>query len=108
MPSMTSRLTLSVLLLAPIAAVPAFAQAEPSDGASASDTILVTGQLERDSLTPANATGSRLDLTLLETPASVSVLTGELIRARGDQSIIDAQSRAVGITNVGNPGNGGT
>ena len=108
MPSMTSRLTLSVLLLAPIAAVPAFAQAEPSDGSTASDTILVTGQLERDSLTTANATGSRLDLTLLETPASISVLTGELIRARGDQSIIDAQSRAVGITNVGNPGNGGT
>src|SRR5690606_18292989 len=75
---------------------------------ASSDTILVTGHLERDTLTTANATGSRLDLTLLETPATVSVIEGDLIRARGDMSIIEAQSRAVGITNVGSVGNGGT
>lgn len=107
MPLSISRLTMSVALLAPFAAVPAFAQND-TRSADASDTILVTGHLERDPLTTANATGSRLDLTLLETPASVSVIEGDLIRARGDMSIIDAQSRAVGITNVGNGGNGGT
>jgi len=107
MPLSISRLTMSVALLAPFAAVPAFAQND-TRSADASDTILVTGHLERDPLTTANATGSRLDLTLLETPASVSVIEGDLIRARGDMSIIDAQTRAVGITNVGNGGNGGT
>ncbi|HWJ70030.1 MAG TPA: TonB-dependent receptor [Sphingobium sp.] len=101
-----SRLALSAALLAPLAATPAFAQAD-TRGAAGLDTILVTGQLERDALTTANTTGSRLDLTSLETPATVSVISGDLIRARGDMSIGDAVSRAPGIANVGNPGNGG-
>lgn len=108
MPPFTARLTLSAMLLAPLAAGPAFAQAITYGGEAGPDTILVTGQLERDGLTTANTTGSRLDLTPLQTPATVSIIEGELIRARGDMSIIEAQSRAVGITNVGNPGNGGT
>jgi iron complex outermembrane receptor protein len=108
MPLLTSRLTLSILMLAPLAATPAFAQTEPGNDDDRADTILVTGQILRESLTTPNATGSRLGLTLLETPASVSVIDGDQIRARGDMSIIEAQSRAVGITNAGNGGNGGT
>lgn len=107
MPLPVSRLTLSVLLLAPLAA-PALAQQAPSSDNDSADPILVVGQLERDALTAPNTTGSRLDLSLLETPASVSVIDGATLRARGDMSIIDAESRAPGITNVGNPGNGGT
>jgi len=53
--------------------------------------------------TPA-FTGSRLGLTPLETPASVEVLDGETIRARGDQSVREAVTRATGIT--GNPAPG--
>lgn len=49
-------------------------------------------------LTTPTATGSRLGLTALETPASVEILDGETIRQRGDQSIADAASRATGIT----------
>lgn len=53
-------------------------------------------------------TGSRLGLTPLETPASVEVLTGDTIRARGDVSVVDAVTRATGITGSPGPGNGGT
>jgi len=53
-------------------------------------------------------TGSRLGLTPLETPASIEVLTGDTIRARGDVSVVDAVTRATGITGSPAPGNGGT
>lgn len=56
--------------------------------------------------TPA-ATSSRLGLTPLETPASVFIMTGDAIRERGDRTVADAKTRAVGITMQGNPGNGG-
>lgn len=54
------------------------------------------------------ATASRLGLTPLETPASIEVLDGETIRARGDVSVLDAASRATGLTASPGPGNGGT
>ncbi|CAI8809138.1 iron complex outermembrane recepter protein [Pseudomonas sp. IT-P44] len=57
--------------------------------------------------TPTTA-GSRLNLTALETPASVESLTGEQIRARGDRSVQDAASRSTGISRTGTPGDGGT
>jgi iron complex outermembrane receptor protein len=69
--------------------------------------ILVVGE-KHNPLTTPTATGSRLGLTLLETPASVATLDGDEIRARGDLSIVDAVTRAPGISSVANPGNGGT
>lgn len=53
-------------------------------------------------------TGSRLGLTPLETPASIEVLSGDTIRARGDVSVVEAATRATGITGSPAPGNGGT
>ncbi|MDB5706972.1 MAG: TonB-dependent receptor [Sphingomonas bacterium] len=100
-------------------AVPALAQAQseqkredphPADSADSANAtrpdVLVIGQ--RDVLRMPSATGSRLDLTPLETPASIAVLEGDQIRARGDLSIVDAVTRAPGITSAANPGNGGT
>ncbi|SDA10606.1 TonB-dependent siderophore receptor [Sphingomonas sp. NFR15] len=72
------------------------------------DSILVVGERQRSSLTTPNTTGSRLGLTALETPATLSTIAGDLIRARGDMSVVEAVSRAPGISNVGNLGNGGT
>ncbi|MES2420322.1 MAG: TonB-dependent receptor [Pseudomonadota bacterium] len=72
-----------------------------------SEDILVTGRHEAD-LTVPNRTASRLNLSPLETPATLSVIDGATIRARGDMAIADAESRAPGITSVGNLGNGGT
>lgn len=68
--------------------------------------ILVTGQ--HMSLATESSTGSRLGLSLLQTPASVAIVDGADIRARGDMSVLDAVTRAPGITSNGNPGNGGT
>ncbi|WP_436318177.1 TonB-dependent receptor [Variovorax boronicumulans] len=53
-------------------------------------------------------TASRLGLTPLETPASIEVLTGDTIRARGDVSVVEAVTRATGITGSPGPGNGGS
>ncbi|GLV23338.1 TonB-dependent receptor [Sphingobium sp. TomMM35A] len=79
-------------------------------GAEAADTaaILVTGHVDAAILTQPNSTGSRLGLTPLETPATITTLDGSAIRARGDQSIAEAVSRAPGISNAANLGNGNT
>ena len=65
------------------------------DNAAEEDSILVTAEREQ-TLTQESPTGSRLGLTLLETPATVSVVTGDDLRARGDMSILDAATRAPG------------
>ena len=44
----------------------------------------------------------------LETPASITSLDGDMIRARGDLSIVEAETRAPGLSSVADPGNGGT
>lgn len=85
------------------------AYADEASGADAgdNDTILVLGE-RNTPLDEPQSTGSRLNLTLLETPASVAIVDGDTLRARGDRSIQDAVTRAPGVTNVANPGNGGT
>ncbi|SEN46878.1 iron complex outermembrane recepter protein [Sphingomonas gellani] len=105
MPLPISRLALAGAFLSPCVAAPLAAQTTPPSG---SEDILVVGQHSRDTLTTPDTTGSRLGLTPLETPATLSVIDGDTIRARGDMSVIDAESRAPGISNAGNPGNGGT
>ncbi|RZT41772.1 TonB-dependent receptor [Cupriavidus agavae] len=51
--------------------------------------------------------GSNLGLTPMQTPASVDVITRDQIEERGDASVVDAISRAPGLSNLGHPGNGG-
>ena len=63
---------------------------------------------ENVSLTTPTTAGSRLNLTTMETPASVESLSGEQVRARGDRSVQDAVSRSTGISRTGTPGDGGT
>ncbi|MFJ2712067.1 TonB-dependent receptor [Pseudomonas sp. NPDC087346] len=63
---------------------------------------------ETVSLTKPTTAGSRLNLTAMETPASVESLSGEQVRARGDRSVQDAVSRSTGISRTGTPGDGGT
>jgi iron complex outermembrane receptor protein len=70
------------------------------------EAVRVVGSTETTLDAPA-PTGSRLGLTPLETPASVSVLLGDAIRERGVQSVVEAKSQAVGVTNKSNPGNSG-
>jgi iron complex outermembrane receptor protein len=89
-----------------------FAQSS-GEAANSSSQTLKPVQVEAERHTPLaidepSHTGSRLGLTPLETPASIEVLTGDTIRARGDVSVIDAATRATGITGTPGPGNGGT
>ena len=84
----------------------ALAQAQQS--AELSGVEVVTTATSSVPLTAVTSTGSRLGTTLLQTPASISVISGAEIFARGDLSVTDAVTRAVGVTTSANPGNGGT
>jgi iron complex outermembrane receptor protein len=101
----------SIVLLAALAA-PAYAEAPDAgaDAASAQTTsrdILVIGKVTA-SLTLPTTTGSRLGLSALDTPASVAIISGDDLRARGDMTVVDAVTRAPGVTTSATPGNGDT
>jgi len=51
-------------------------------------------------------TGSRLDLSVLETPATIDVIDGDAIRDRIDLSVNEAVTRSAGFTTEADPGNG--
>ncbi|AYH45663.1 TonB-dependent siderophore receptor [Azoarcus sp. DN11] len=81
--------------------------------AHADDKVLtavqVSARAEPDAgldLDRPGATGSRLGLSLRETPASVDALDVETLRERGDRSVADAATRAVGLSFIGTPGSG--
>ncbi|MET0240676.1 MAG: TonB-dependent receptor [Sphingobium sp.] len=95
-------------LLCAATACAAFSTAAYAEDASDADsTILVTGLRAQTSL-DIKSSGSRLGLSVFETPASIDAIDGDAIRARGDLSIQEAVSRATGITFQGSPGNGNT
>ena len=54
-----------------------------------------------------SSTGSRIDLTIMETPATVDIIDGESIRDRLDFTVLEAVTRSAGFSNEANPGNGG-
>jgi iron complex outermembrane receptor protein len=58
-------------------------------------------------LAAETSTGSALNLTVLQTPASVGVITREQLDEKGDATLADAISRSPGMSAVGHPGNGG-
>ncbi|MNG83601.1 Ferrichrome-iron receptor precursor [compost metagenome] len=60
-----------------------------------------------DLRTPGTS-GSRLNLTPLETPASVTSISAEQILERNNATVQEAVTRSPGITFLGHPGNGGT
>lgn len=70
-------------------------------------TISVTVEKTGTLKAPA-ATGSNLDLTPFQIPASVDVITREQLEERGDANVVDAITRAAGISGMGHPGNSGS
>jgi iron complex outermembrane receptor protein len=59
-------------------------------------------------LTQQNISGSRLNLTPLQTPASVETITSQTIAGRGQHNVTDAVAQnAAGFTASPAPGNGG-
>lgn len=95
-----------------LSALPGIAMAQgqadtDSTERTSSNDILVVGRSDLGLNLPTQ-TGSRLGLTPLEMPASISTVDGDAIRARGDLTVADAVSRAPGIANISNQGDGGT
>lgn len=99
-------------------AAPVFADADnASPAASTSPTlpaVNVTGTASRRAeantpdLTAPLATGSRLGLSSLDTPASVDAITSTQLGERGDNNVTQAITRAAGFATDAAPGNGGT
>ena len=77
------------------------------DIAGLSETVGVVGTGVSTMSVPA-PTATRLGLTPLETPASLTILTGDTIRQRGDVTVEEAETRMVGVTSLASPGNGGS
>lgn len=70
--------------------------------AQAIEEVLVYGTLAGQQ----NETGSRLGLTVLETPATLDIIDGDAVRARIDTSLLEAVTRSAGFTGEADPGNG--
>ncbi|MFZ5603394.1 MAG: TonB-dependent receptor [Pseudomonadota bacterium] len=62
--------------------------------------ISVIGEREADttSFESINSTGSRLGVSIKEIPASVEVIDRESMRERGDRTVVEAVSKAAGVT----------
>lgn len=76
-----------------------------ADDQTAQSTVAEIITISEVELPPT--TGSRLGLTIMETPASVDLISGDTIRERLDTSVIEAVTRSAGFSNEANPGNGG-
>ncbi|MEQ1758527.1 MAG: TonB-dependent receptor [Vicinamibacterales bacterium] len=74
--------------------------------AGVSEGVIVSATTQLG-LTVPESTGTRLDLPPLETPASVAVVSGDLIRNLGIPSLYIARSLAPGVTSSSPVGSGG-
>lgn len=102
------RARLAALAFALAAAFPcANLWAQTRDAATLAPVTITEGQGFATPLVLPSTAGSRLGLTPFETPASIAIVPGELIRALGTSSVIDAKTLAPGISSANNPGNGG-
>jgi iron complex outermembrane receptor protein len=73
-----------------------------------SEEVVVVGEfIHAVKLTEQNVTGSRLNITALETPATIQSLSGDMLRLRGDTDVVRAVSRAVGIAAMPSTGSAG-
>jgi len=104
--SKSSRHALAALAAACASSAPALAQSS-TEPAPPTQSITVTGNAERPAhpgldLDRESRTGSRLGLSLRETPASVEVISREVMELRGARTLEEAMRGAVGISVGGN------
>jgi len=69
-------------------------------------TVRAQAGAEGLALERLHATGSRLDLTALELPASTETLSAATMLERGDLLVKDAVTRTTGLTDSSSPGSG--
>lgn len=94
-------------LLLYVAQVSATESAKPEADSETLQRVLVeAARLEQLGLDQPAPSASRLNLVPMELPASVEIVSGDAIRARGDDTFVAAVTRATGITNVSSPGTG--
>jgi iron complex outermembrane recepter protein len=72
------------------------------------EEVTVFGRRVASTLSEVTGTGSRLGITPFQTPASIEMIDGELIRQRGDVTVVEAITRATGLSNDSSPGDGGS
>lgn len=94
-------------LFALLLAASAMASASPVDLPDVTVQAHAVEEGESDLHTPTTS-GSRLQLSALQTPASTSSLSGAEVRGRNNLTVQDAVTRTPGISSIGSPGNGGT
>ncbi|USX11358.1 TonB-dependent siderophore receptor [Oxalobacteraceae bacterium OTU3CAMAD1] len=97
------KLTCAVLCLYPPFGVGADAAAAADTGEAAAPVAVVVVDGARATHADGAALGSRLDLSLSETPAAVELISRDLIEARGARNLDEAVRGAVGVTQGGNP-----
>jgi len=97
-----------------LAVMPLAAAAQPAGSATveaaAAQSVTVTGKAEREAspnLDARHGGGSRLGLSVRETPASVEVISQETLQQRGATTLEEALRGAVGVTAGGAPGSPG-
>lgn len=105
-PTSLARLIACLPWLAPLA-WPHLASAQTREPTAPLPTVTVTERSASGLNKPAS-TGSNLDLAPLQVPASIDVITREQLNARGDASLVDAITRATGISSLAHPGNSGS
>lgn len=71
------------------------------------EVTITANLLSITNLQTMSTAGSRLDLTPLETPASVTVLPGDVVRNLDIQSVVSAETLAPGVSSVPINGSGG-
>lgn len=98
------------LVMAAIASPLALAQAQrqPDAANHAAETATLPPVTVTSHEGGPAATGSRMDLTPMQTPASIEVIGRQQLEAKGDTSVIDAITRSTGISSLGHPGNSGS
>lgn len=106
LPDARTALACALLLAAPLFTLPAaLAQNLPEPATLAPVTVKAGQPLMLEEQT---AVGTGLPLNLRQIPASVDVISREQLEARGDASVVQAITRAPGLSEMGHPGNGGS
>lgn len=100
--------TITFVSTVSVAVGPSLVHAQTNDDPSSTSlpAISVSAPRQNELERPLN-TGTRLGLTSMETPASVEQIDRRQLDERGDETILDAVSRATGISESPHPGNGG-
>lgn len=96
---MNLRILFAVALVLPAQALPVFADVSAKDQQTNTEYMLVTGIQDRRNLAldEGSETGSRLNISLRDLPASVSVISQDMIQQFGARTAMEAVETAVGM-----------